>query len=78
MSSEGQKTDVPDNAPEHCPGTQAENAGKSAACAGCPNQQICASGAAKQTDPDLDAIGTLSIHTIQTFNPYETAFSPIK
>ncbi|EGC39165.1 nucleotide binding protein 1 [Dictyostelium purpureum] len=37
--------------PEHCPGTQSEMSGKSAACAGCPNQQICA--APKGPDPDL-------------------------
>jgi len=34
----------PENAPEHCPGTQSEDAGKASACAGCPNQQICSSG----------------------------------
>lgn len=30
--------------PEHCPGTQSEDAGKASSCAGCPNQQICSSG----------------------------------
>ncbi|KAJ7890665.1 P-loop containing nucleoside triphosphate hydrolase protein [Mycena olivaceomarginata] len=30
--------DVPENAPEHCPGTESEFAGKSDACAGCENQ----------------------------------------
>lgn len=34
-----------------CPGTQSEDAGKVSACAGCPNQNICASGVAK--GPDL-------------------------
>lgn len=34
-----------------CPGTQSQNAGKVSACAGCPNQNICASGATKQEDP---------------------------
>ena len=29
--------------PEHCPGTQSEDAGKASACDGCPNQKICAS-----------------------------------
>ncbi|CAI6012206.1 unnamed protein product [Closterium sp. NIES-65] len=38
-----------------CPGTGAEEAGKAAACAGCPNQQICAT-APKGPDPDLAAI----------------------
>lgn len=40
MSSENK----PENAPEHCPGTESEGAGKASACAGCPNQTICASG----------------------------------
>ncbi|XP_018015693.1 cytosolic Fe-S cluster assembly factor NUBP1 homolog [Hyalella azteca] len=47
---------VPENAPEHCPGTDSSNAGQASACAGCPNQQICASGAAAAPDPDLAAI----------------------
>jgi Mrp family chromosome partitioning ATPase len=38
-----------------CPGADAEQAGKSAACAGCPNQAACAS-APKGADPDLQAI----------------------
>ncbi|KAI8474023.1 MAG: P-loop containing nucleoside triphosphate hydrolase protein [Monoraphidium minutum] len=45
----------PSNAPEHCPGTSSEAAGKAAACAGCPNQEVCAS-APKGPDPDLAAI----------------------
>ncbi|XP_013387008.1 cytosolic Fe-S cluster assembly factor nubp1-A [Lingula anatina] len=48
--------DVPQNAPEQCPGTQSEEAGKSSACAGCPNQIICASGAAKEPDPAIEEI----------------------
>jgi len=47
---------VPDNAPEHCPGTASTDAGKSSACAGCPNQNICATGAVNLPDPDLGAI----------------------
>ncbi|KAI9295944.1 P-loop containing nucleoside triphosphate hydrolase protein [Neoconidiobolus thromboides FSU 785] len=42
----------PEEAPEHCPGTESNNAGKADACAGCPNQQICAT-APKGPDPDL-------------------------
>lgn len=38
-----------------CPGPQSESAGKSDACEGCPNQQICAT-APKGPDP-----GTLSL-----------------
>ncbi|XP_071440002.1 cytosolic Fe-S cluster assembly factor nubp1 [Hetaerina americana] len=39
--------------PEHCPGTQSETAGKESACQGCPNQSICASGAARGPDPGI-------------------------
>nr|TKW05066.1 hypothetical protein SEVIR_7G152400v2 [Setaria viridis] len=28
---------VPEDANDHCPGTQSETAGKAEACAGCPN-----------------------------------------
>ncbi|KAK0158731.1 hypothetical protein PV328_009703 [Microctonus aethiopoides] len=45
--------DVPTEAPEHCPGTQSDSAGKASACAGCPNQNVCASGATKQPDPGI-------------------------
>ncbi len=34
-------------------GTESELAGKSAACEGCPNQNVCASGTAKGPDPAL-------------------------
>ncbi|KAJ8974181.1 hypothetical protein NQ317_004860 [Molorchus minor] len=34
----------PKSIPEHCPGTQSDNAGRASACAGCPNQQICSTG----------------------------------
>jgi len=46
---------VPEDANQHCPGTEAEEAGKASACDGCPNQQICAT-APKGPDPDLVAI----------------------
>lgn len=45
-----------DQIPQHCPGTESENAGKSSACEGCPNQQICASATPKGPDPDVDMI----------------------
>ena len=41
--------------PEHCPGPESETAGKADSCAGCPNQQICAS-APKGPDPDIPII----------------------
>ncbi|OJZ85702.1 hypothetical protein ASPFODRAFT_624989 [Aspergillus luchuensis CBS 106.47] len=41
--------------PEHCPGPESEQAGKGDACAGCPNQSICAS-APKGPDPDIPII----------------------
>ncbi|KAJ7281806.1 P-loop containing nucleoside triphosphate hydrolase protein [Mycena rebaudengoi] len=47
---------VPENAPEHCPGTESEFAGKSDACAGCENQTICASNLPKLPDPALPFI----------------------
>ncbi|XP_072947852.1 cytosolic Fe-S cluster assembly factor Nubp1 homolog [Epargyreus clarus] len=47
---------IPENAPNHCPGTQSEDAGKASACAGCPNQNICATGAAAGPDPAIEII----------------------
>lgn len=41
--------------PEHCPGPESEKAGMADSCAGCPNQQICAS-APKGPDPDIPLI----------------------
>jgi len=41
--------------PEHCPGPESEKAGQGDACAGCPNQAICAS-APKGPDPDIPII----------------------
>ncbi|XP_064627525.1 cytosolic Fe-S cluster assembly factor nubp1-A-like [Lineus longissimus] len=46
-------SDVPKNAPDHCPGTESEDAGKGEACQGCPNQNICASAKPKGPDPDV-------------------------
>ncbi|KAG9071091.1 cytosolic Fe-S cluster assembly factor nbp35 [Linnemannia hyalina] len=46
---------TPENAPEHCPGTESEQAGKANACDGCPNQNVCAT-APKGPDPDLPLI----------------------
>lgn len=42
--------------PEHCPGTQSDDAGKASACAGCPNQQVCSSGATKGVDPSIELV----------------------
>ena len=42
--------------PTDCPGTSSDAAGKAAACAGCPNQAVCASGQPKAPDPDIEAI----------------------
>lgn len=38
-----------------CPGTESEQAGKTSACQGCPNQKLCASGATKAPDPGMTA-----------------------
>ncbi|KAG8907432.1 cytosolic Fe-S cluster assembly factor nbp35 [Tulasnella sp. 417] len=49
--------DIPSNAPQHCPGTESELAGKSDACNGCANQEICASSTKpKGPDPALPFI----------------------
>lgn len=55
MENGGGSNEIPENANEHCPGPQSESAGKSDACEGCPNQQICAT-APKGPDPDLVSI----------------------
>jgi Mrp family chromosome partitioning ATPase len=47
--------------PENCPGTQSENAGKSATCAGCPNQTICATST-PTVDPDISVIASRLKH----------------
>ncbi|XP_022901467.1 cytosolic Fe-S cluster assembly factor Nubp1 homolog [Onthophagus taurus] len=49
-------TDTEQSVPEHCPGTQSEDAGKASACAGCPNQKICASGDTKVVDPGIELV----------------------
>ncbi|KAI9103195.1 essential iron-sulfur cluster binding protein localized in the cytoplasm [Phlyctochytrium arcticum] len=46
---------VPEDAPEHCPGTESDQAGKADSCAGCPNQQAC-STAPKGPDPAVALI----------------------
>jgi len=48
-------SDVPENANEACPGTKSDTAGKTSACAGCPNQQACSTGV-KAVDPDIEFI----------------------
>ncbi|KAI5623078.1 cytosolic Fe-S cluster assembly factor nubp1, partial [Silurus asotus] len=42
--------------PVDCPGTSSDQAGKSSACQGCPNQAICSSGAPKAPDPAVEEI----------------------
>lgn len=41
--------------PQHCPGTESEQAGHDLACQGCPNQEICQSKP-KGPDPDIPLI----------------------
>jgi Mrp family chromosome partitioning ATPase len=56
MSTEnGGRGEIPEDANEHCPGPESESAGKSDSCAGCPNQEVCAT-APKGPDPDLVGI----------------------
>ncbi|KAK7500986.1 hypothetical protein BaRGS_00007866 [Batillaria attramentaria] len=47
--------DVPENAPQHCPGTASDKAGKAQACQGCPNQDSCSS-LSRTPDPAIDEI----------------------
>lgn len=42
--------------PHGCPGVESKDAGRESACAGCPNQTICATGQAKGPDPDVELI----------------------
>jgi Mrp family chromosome partitioning ATPase len=51
VQSAAPEEDKPDDAPEGCVGVSSDDAGKAAGCAGCPNQQACASGEAKKVDP---------------------------
>ena len=44
------------DANSECPGVGSSQAGKSEACAGCPNQSACSSGEAQKEDPALDEI----------------------
>ncbi|ELK35109.1 Cytosolic Fe-S cluster assembly factor NUBP1 [Myotis davidii] len=39
-----------------CPGTGSAQAGRGAACQGCPNQRLCASGAGEAPDPAIEEI----------------------
>ncbi|RUS20124.1 hypothetical protein BC937DRAFT_86312 [Endogone sp. FLAS-F59071] len=65
--------DTPANAPEHCPvcvahcllhlGTESQQAGKSDACQGCPNQEACAT-APKGPDPAI-ALITSNLHAVK-------------
>ncbi|XP_015427624.1 PREDICTED: cytosolic Fe-S cluster assembly factor NUBP1 isoform X3 [Myotis davidii] len=42
--------------PHNCPGTGSAQAGRGAACQGCPNQRLCASGAGEAPDPAIEEI----------------------
>ena len=44
---------IPEDANEGCVGPASDKAGKANACAGCPNQSACASGAGQAVDPAL-------------------------
>lgn len=46
----------PSDANETCVGPAAEEAGKASSCAGCPNQQACASGEARKPNPKQAAV----------------------
>ncbi|KAF6272429.1 nucleotide binding protein 1 [Rhinolophus ferrumequinum] len=42
--------------PHDCPGTGSDQAGQGAACQGCPNQRLCASGVGAAPDPAVEEI----------------------
>lgn len=42
--------------PEDCPGTGSVQAGRAAACQGCPNQKLCAAGAAGPDPAEVAAL----------------------
>lgn len=48
-------SNIPEDAPEHCPGTESADAGLAPGCAGCANQETCATNP-KGPDPDLPAV----------------------
>lgn len=48
--------DMPENAPESCPGTSSADAGKVAACEGCPNQDTCVAGLPRTPDPAVEEV----------------------
>ncbi|KAJ3273834.1 Cytosolic Fe-S cluster assembly factor nubp1 [Terramyces sp. JEL0728] len=47
-------TEIPEDANEHCPGPESEQAGMADSCAGCPNQQLCKDG--PKEDPSIPLI----------------------
>lgn len=50
--------------PEHCPGVESTSAGTGSACAGCPNQSLCSTGAgSKNTGEKLIDCSSLSINS---------------
>lgn len=55
MEDNKNKTNIPENANECCPGTDSSNAGKSNSCKGCPNQNACATGV-KEVDPTIEEV----------------------
>ena len=48
----GTTTEVPTDANSGCVGIKSKQAGKAGACAGCPNQRLCASGKLRDQPPD--------------------------
>ena len=63
-STEATPADAPSDANAGCVGPTAETAGKSDACAGCPNQQACSSGAFNS--PEAKAKAQQQTQALQT------------
>lgn len=49
-------TELSNKVNEDCVGPSSENAGKVSSCAGCPNQNVCASGKGKEVDPSTKLV----------------------
>ncbi|TMW55417.1 hypothetical protein Poli38472_013308 [Pythium oligandrum] len=54
--SEAMQNSVPKDANDGCVGVESDLAGKADGCAGCPNQQLCASGEARKPDPAVSDV----------------------
>lgn len=64
------RQEIPANANEGCVGPAAEEAGKAAACAGCPNRTACASGKGREVDPGVHVRAILNMYGTVEYRHY--------